>query len=274
MFDKLQPVLAVDHPELIPASVHAALVHVPTTVMAQADAAISHKQGVNGARGKNLVGAYYAPLRIIVDVDVLATLEDRFVPDGLAEVIKHALAQDRAFIDRLLDYRGSLRDPVFLEGVIRRNIELKCALMARDPQEHQEGMALQYGHTVGHPIEHLSGYRLTHGESVAIGMMVAVRVARILGVCDDETVALHERLISAYGLPTRVPDGIRTPDILAGLRYNKRYLTEGTRMALVSAPGQLWSVDGEHAIPVTDGVLADAIEQTRAVVAVPMAMGA
>lgn len=249
------------------------LVHVPTTVMAQADAAISHKQGVNGARGKNLVGAYYAPRRIIVDVDVLATLDDRYIHDGLAEVLKHALAQDPDFILRLLDHRGSKRDPRFLEAVIRRNIELKCALMAVDPQEHHEGMALQYGHTAGHPIEHLSGYRLTHGESVAIGMMVAVRVARILGACDDRTVELHERLIAAYDLPTRVPDDIRTADILAGLRYNKRYLTEGTRMALVTAPGRLWSVDGEHAIPVADGIIADAIEQCRAA-PVALALGA
>lgn len=240
------------------------LVHVPTTVMAQCDAAISHKQGVNGARGKNLVGAYYAPRRIIVDVDVLATLDDRFIPDGLAEVLKHALAQDPDFIIRLLDYKGPRRDPAFLESVIRRNIELKCALMACDPKEHRQGMALQYGHTVGHPIEHLSGYRITHGESVAIGMVVAARVARILGACDDRTVALHERLIAAYGLPTEIPAEMRTADILAGLKYNKRYLMEGTRMALVHGPGALWSVDGDYAIPVSDEVLARAIDQSRA----------
>lgn len=239
------------------------LVHVPTTVMAQCDAAISHKQGVNGSRGKNLIGAYYAPIRIIVDVEVLATLDDRAVPDGLAEALKHALAQDPDFLLRLLDHRGDRRDPAFLESVIERNIRLKCDVMARDPQEYREGMVLQYGHTVGHPIEHLSGYTLRHGECVAIGMAVAARVARLLGACDDRTVRIHDTLIAAYGLPTRVPEDIRTADIMEGLKYNKRYLTEGTRMALVTAPGRLWTVDGENAIPVADSVLARAIDLAR-----------
>ncbi len=246
------------------------LVHVPTTVMAQCDAAISHKQAVNGAHGKNLIGAYYAPKRIVVDAEVLATLDERAVPDGLAEVLKHALAQDGDFLQRLLDYKGDIRDLGFLESVIEHNIRLKCDVMATDPQEYREGMVLQYGHTVGHPVEHLSGYRLRHGECVGIGMAVAVRVARLMGACDDHTVAQHDRLISAYGLPHRIPDDIRTADIMEGLKYNKRYLTEGTRMALVKGPGTLWSVNDDYAIPVTESVLIQAIDATRADAAVAL----
>jgi 3-dehydroquinate synthase len=238
------------------------LVHVPTTLMAQCDAAISHKQGVNGARGKNLVGAYYAPRLIVVDPDLLATLRPELIPDGLAEVIKHALAQDRDYAAWLLAYDGSPRHPDFLEAVVRRNIALKCDLMARDPKELSEGMALQYGHTAGHPLEYLSGYGLWHGQAVALGMMVAARVARLLGACGDDLVALHERLLTRYGLPTRIPRGLRVPDILAAMRYNKRFLTEGTRMALLADVGRLWAVGGDHAIPVSDAVLARALEDT------------
>lgn len=238
------------------------LVHVPTTLMAQCDAAISHKQGVNGSRGKNLVGAYYPPINIAVDVEVLATLEDWLIPDGLSEVVKHALGQDPEYLQYLLDYKGSIHDPDFLETVVRKNIELKCDLMAIDPKEFREGMVLQYGHTVGHPIEFLSGYDLNHGQSVGIGMMIAVRVSRILGGCGDDIVALHERLITKYELPTRIPDSIDIDDILAMMRFNKRYLSEGTRMALVDGPGHMWSVDGDYVIPVSDAVLREAIEQT------------
>lgn len=237
------------------------LAHVPTTLMAQADAAISHKQGVNGARGKNLVGSYHAPRRIVVDVDVLATLDLRFVRDGMAEVVKHGLAQDAGYA-RWLDDDHDLRDPGFLEAVVRRNIELKCALMAQDPKELREGMALQYGHTAGHPIEYLSGYRLTHGEAVAVGMMVSARAARLMGASDlvSETAGLLRR----YGLPTVVPADLRVPDIVAAMRYNKRYLTEGTRMALLSGLGELWRVDDEFAIPVSDVVLRRAlVDSTR-----------
>ncbi len=235
------------------------LVHVPTTLMAQCDAAISHKQGVNGERGKNLVGAYYAPLKIAVDVEVLATLEDWLIPDGLSEVVKHALGQDPGYLDFLLDFDGDMHDPDFLETVVRKNIELKCELMATDPKELREGMVLQYGHTVGHPIEYLSGYALNHGQSVGIGMMVAARVSRLLGGCDDAMIALHKKVISKYELPTRIPASIQVDDILAMMRYNKRYLTEGTRMALVDGPGSLWSVDDDYAIPVSEGVLREAI---------------
>lgn len=238
------------------------LVHVPTTLMAQCDAAISHKQGVNGERGKNMVGAYYPPINIAVDVEVLATLEDWLIPDGLSEVVKHALGQDREYLDFLLDYDGAIDDPDFLEAVVRKNIELKCELMAVDPKELREGMVLQYGHTVGHPIEYLSGYDLNHGQSVGIGMMVAARVSRLLGGCDDDILELHRHVIQKYELPTRIPASIQVDDILAMMRFNKRYLTEGTRMALVDGPGTLWSVDDDYAIPVSDAVLREAIEQS------------
>ncbi len=239
-----------------------ALVHVPTTLMAQCDAAISHKQGVNGSKGKNLIGSYYAPKRIVVDPDVLSTLENWRIDDGMAEVLKHGLAQDSAYLDFLLSWDGDTRDPAFLQRVVERNIELKCDLMAVDPQEHGPGMVLQYGHTAGHPIEFLSGYSLSHGQAVAIGMMVAARVSRILGACDDSLVQMHERLISKFNLPTRIPAGIRVPDVMEGMRYNKRFLMEGTRMALVSGPGRLWSVAGDHAIPVSDTVLERALRAT------------
>ena len=235
------------------------LVHVPTTLMAQCDAAISHKQGINGSRGKNLVGAYYPPQSIAVDIDVLATLEDWLIPDGLSEVIKHALGQDPDYLQYLLDYDGAIDDPDFLEYVVRKNIELKCELVAIDPKEHREAMVLQYGHTTGHPIEYLSGYDLNHGQSVAIGMIVASRVARLLGACGDDIVELHQEVIEKFELPTTIPGAIDVDDILAAMRYNKRYLTEGTRMALVQAPGRLWSVDDDYAIPVSDEVLRQAL---------------
>ena len=238
------------------------LVHVPTTLMAQCDAAIGHKQGVNGKHGKNHVGAYYGPIRIAVDIEVLATLEDWLIPDGLSEVIKHALGQDPDYLDYLLEYDGDLRNPDFLEHVVRRNIELKCELMASDPKEFREGMVLQYGHTIGHPVEYLSGYDLNHGQSVAIGMMAAARVAKILGGWDNELVDLHEHVITKYDLPTTIPEDIDVEDIIAMTRYNKRYLTEGTRMALIDEPGYLWSVDDDYAIPVSDDVIREAVKAT------------
>jgi 3-dehydroquinate synthase len=239
------------------------LVHLPTTVMAQCDAAISHKQAINGYHGKNMVGSYYVPRLVAADVEVLATLPERLLRDGLAEVIKHAVGQDPDYVEMLLAHRGDLSDPEFLERAVRRNVELKCALAESDPKEHREAMILQYGHTVGHAVEHLTGYKLYHGESVAIGMVVAARVARLLGACNDELVELHVELCRHFGLPTEVPRNISTEDLLESLRYNKKYLTEGTRMALLADVGQLWNVEGDYAIPVSDHVLSEAVELSK-----------
>ncbi len=239
------------------------LVHLPTTLMAQDDAAISHKQGINGQRGKNLIGTYFAPRLVAVDILALQTLSDGLISDGLAEAAKHALGQDAAYAAMLLDHEGGLRDLDFLEAVVRRNVELKCAIAKNDPKEHCEGMVLQYGHTVGHAVEHLSGYRLSHGQSVAVGMMVAARVARMMGACGDGLVRVHERMLRRLGLPVCMPRSIRAEDVLLALKYNKKFLTEGTRMALLSEVGKLWSVDNEHAIPVSDHVIAEAVEAAK-----------
>ena len=235
------------------------LVHVPTTLMAQCDAAIGHKQAVNGKHGKNHIGSYYPPIRIAVDIDVLQTLEDWLIPDGLSEVVKHALGQDPEYLEYLLDYDGELRNPDFLEHVVRKNIELKCRLMATDPKEHREALVLQYGHEVGHPIEYLSGYGLNHGQSIGIGMMVSARVAQIMRGEDDRLVDLHREVIRKYELPTRIPEDMQADDIIAMTRYNKKYLMEGTRMALIDEPGELWKVNGEYGIPVPDDVIREAV---------------
>jgi len=239
------------------------LVHVPTTLMAQCDAAISHKQAVNGSRGKNLIGSYYAPARIVADIDVLGTLDDQLIADGLSEALKHGLAQDASYLEMLQEYTGDPRDPEFLLEVVRRNIELKCELMRSDPQERCEAMALQYGHAVAHALEHVSCHALSHGQSVALGMMASARIAHLVGVCDEDLVEIHRGLIARYGLPTRIPARISTHDLIEAMRWDKRRLRSGIRMALLAAPGRLWTQDASTAIPVETSTLACALEPMR-----------
>jgi 3-dehydroquinate synthase len=239
------------------------LAHVPTTLMAQCDAAIGHKQAVNGSRGKNLIGAYYAPTTIVADIDVLRTLDDRLVADGLSEVLKHALAQDASYLRMLQTYTGDPRDPGFLLAVVRRNIELKCELMRTDPQERCEAMVLQYGHAVAHALEHVSGHALSHGQSVALGMMTSARVACLLGLGDENLVEVHRALITRYGLPTRIPTEVATSDVIDAMRWDKRRLQSSIRMALVASPGRIWRNDCNPAIPVAASTLARALEHMR-----------
>ncbi len=239
------------------------LIHLPTSLMAQCDAAISHKQAINGAYGKNMVGSYYSPRMVLVDVETLRTLDERLIPDGLAEVIKHALCQEPDYVDYLLSHSGDFtRDIDFLEEVVTRNVRLKCELVHLDPRELSVGMVMQYGHTLGHPVEHLSGYSLYHGESIAIGMVVAARVSRILNICDDNLPRIHVELMKKYRLPTDIPPGISVDGLIEAMKYNKRYLTEGTRMSLLQDIGKPWVVNGRTVIPVPNGIIREAITQT------------
>jgi 3-dehydroquinate synthase len=240
------------------------LVHVATTLMAQCDAAIGHKQAVNGSRGKNLIGSYYAPTKIVADIDVLATLDDDLVADGLSEVLKHALAQDASYLEFLQGYTGDPRDPEFLLAIVRRNIDLKCGLMRTDPEERCEGMVLQYGHAVAHALEHVSGHALSHGQSVALGMMASARTAQLVGVCNEGLVETHRALITRYGLPTRIPAEISPHDLIEAMRWDKRRLRSDIRMALLAAPGRLWTRHGSTAIPIETSTLACALEPMRA----------
>jgi len=245
------------------------LIHFPTTLLAQCDAAISHKQAVNAPHGKNLVGSYYAPIRIIVDPDVLQTLDDWLLPDGMGEIVKHALCQDSTLLKMLDDYDGPLTDPAFLERVVRRTIELKCQVIDIDPKEKREAVVLVYGHTLGHPIEAISHRPgslccLSHGQAVAIGCVVAARVAVKMGLCDHAVIQRTVDLCKKYELPTVVPADQSVDRIMAKLPYNKTWTQEGTVMALLEDIGRLFNVDQSYLLPVSESVIREAVTETMA----------
>merc|ERR1711907_479304 len=245
------------------------LIHFPTTLLAQCDAAISHKQAVNAPHGKNLVGSYYAPIRIVVDPDVLQTLDDWLLPDGMGEIVKHALCQDATLLKMLDEYDGPLTDPAFLERVVRRTIELKCQVIDIDPKEKREAVVLVYGHTLGHPIEaiiHRPGSLccLPHGQAVAIGCVVAARVAVKMGLCDHAVIQRTVDLCKKYELPTVVPADQSVDRIMAKLPYNKTWTQEGTVMALLEDIGRLFNVDQSYLLPVSESVIREAVTETMA----------
>ncbi len=235
------------------------LIHIPTSTMAQVDAAIDFKQAVNSNQGKNLIGAYHPASYILIDPETIKTLDERHVRNGLAESIKHALAQDKAFFDWLMTGEYSIKDIAFWEEVIRRTIALKVPLLNGEQVGVNE-MGPQYGHSVGHAIEHLSGYEILHGEAVTIGMCVSAEIARLIGVCDDATVEAHYEACKRFGLPTRVPETILVEDVLNTIRFDKHYLGKLPRMGLTSEVGKLWEDRGEVAIPIDYPIIAKAIQ--------------
>ena len=239
-------------------------ISIPTTVLSQCDAAIALKQGVNGPGGKNLLGSFYPPFRVVVDPEVLRTLDKRYVSDGLAEAIKQALAQDKKFFRFFKNYTGSIRDLSFLERVIRTSGGLKLRSIEKDFYEDAGALVYQYGHEIGHALEYLSGYHLGHGEAVAIGMRVSAELAELLNIAAPGLVAEHLEMLSKYGLPTDVPADVSASDIIQTLRYNKKFHGGEARFVLVCRIGELWHEHGRYTVPVGDALIHEAVERSRA----------
>lgn len=192
-----------------------AWVNLPTTVLAMADASLGGKVGVDLPEGKNLVGAFHPPTLILSDTATLATLPPSEVRGGLAEVIKSGVIGDADLFERL--ERGGID----LEPAIARAAAVKVGVVISDPYEHGERAALNLGHTIGHGVEAASGFRLSHGECVAIGMAAACRLAEDLGVAEAGLAARMEACLQRAGLPLRCP-GLDPAAIRAAMASDKK----------------------------------------------------
>jgi 3-dehydroquinate synthase len=219
------------------------LIQVPTTLTAQVDAAIGGKTAVNLPEGKNLVGTFSQPLAVLADVDVLATLEERDYRSGLAEVAKYALTLDEELLSMLERDPGPIarRDAVALEDVVARCVAAKARVVAEDERDASARLVLNYGHTVGHALERLDAFRgRTHGEAVALGMVVAAALAESRGSAAGVR-ARTERLLASLGL---APGGDLPPasEVLGCLRLDKKY-RGGVRFVLLEDVGRPVVVD-------------------------------
>jgi len=181
-------------------------VQLPTTVLAQVDASIGGKTAIDHPLGKNMIGAFHQPRLVVVDPAVARTLPEREFRSGLAEVAKHGIVLEAEYFAELeRDVKRLLtRELGVLERIIGGSCRLKASVVERDERESELRHVLNYGHTIGHALEAATGYaRFAHGEAVSLGIVAEARLARRLGIADDETVARQERLLEALGLPIR-----------------------------------------------------------------------
>lgn len=184
-------------------------VQVPTTLLSQVDSSVGGKTAVNHPRGKNLIGAFYQPQLVVIDVATLQTLDPREVSAGLAEVIKYGVIRDADFFVWLEEHQELLRqgDPDALVYAIRKSCQIKADIVEIDERESSIRAHLNFGHTFGHAIENIAGYgQWKHGEAVAVGMVIAARIALAKGLCCKDDVARLVRLLRAVDLPVDPPD--------------------------------------------------------------------
>ncbi|MGJ3249998.1 MAG: 3-dehydroquinate synthase [Elainellaceae cyanobacterium] len=213
------------------------VVQVPTSLLAMVDASIGGKTGVNHPRGKNLIGAFHQPRCVLIDPDVLQTLPEREFRAGMAEVIKYGVIWDSTLFQQLetasqLDRLHDISNPL-LQTILTRSCQAKAQVVSKDEKEAGLRAILNYGHTIGHAVESLTGYcRVNHGEAVAIGMVAAGQIAVEIGLWDQEACDRQVALIHKTKLPTQLPDGPEIEAILASLQTDKKVKAGKVRFVL------------------------------------------
>ncbi|MBC7600994.1 MAG: 3-dehydroquinate synthase [Polaromonas sp.] len=219
-------------------------VQVPTTLLAQVDSSVGGKTAINHPLGKNMVGAFYQPQRVICDLDVLQTLAPRELSAGLAEIIKYGPIADMAFFDWIEANLDALltRVPDALAYAIQRSCEIKAAVVSQDERETGLRAILNFGHTFGHAIESGLGYgQWLHGEGVGCGMVMAGSLSQKLGLVDHAFVGRLRTLVQRAGLPVTGPR--LAPSDSAGrylelMRIDKKAEAGEIRFVVIEAPGQ------------------------------------
>jgi 3-dehydroquinate synthase len=208
---------------------------IPTTLLSQVDSSVGGKTGMDRRQGKNLVGTFWQPSAVLIDPSTLATLPMREVRAGLAEVVKTGVILDAELFARLERDADALlaRDPVVLTEVIARCVRIKADVVEQDERE-EKGLRriLNFGHTVGHAVEQVTGFdRYLHGEAVAIGMGVAARLSEQRGFCSSEDARRIETLLTRLGLEHEVPAGLDREALTRAIALDKK--AERTKVAYI-----------------------------------------
>jgi 3-dehydroquinate synthase len=226
-------------------------IQLPTTLLAQVDSSIGGKVGINFSGKKNMVGSFYQPRAIISDVSLLKTLPPAEMRNGLAEVVKYALAMDKGLF-RILDKKEKGEfNAAELVDIVRRCGTLKASIVEADETERSGQRAiLNFGHTVGHALEAVTKFKnFSHGQAVAVGMVAAARISQEKGHLGADSVASIERLLSRLGLPTSCP-GVKPDDLISAIRFDKKTTLGKTGWVLLEGIGK-----GVVNQPVEEGII-------------------
>ncbi len=210
---------------------------LPTSLLSMVDASLGGKTGVDLPAGKNLVGAFHPPQFVLTDTTGLATLPEREWQGGLAEVVKHGVIADPQLFQ--LCEQGLLPLQGEAEALVRRAMRVKVEIINQDPYEQGIRASLNLGHTIGHAVEHLSGFRLSHGEAVAIGTVAEARLAEEMALAEQGLAAEIAGVLTGLGLPVEIPQEMDTQEIIGVLQLDKKKKGGKVRFALPVQIGQV-----------------------------------
>ncbi len=236
-------------------------VQIPTTLVACVDSSIGGKTAVDTPHGKNLIGAFHQPWRVYIDVDTLLSLHQKEIREGLAEVIKYGVIKDEglfSFLESNLDLVFSY-DREALTHIIKRGCEIKAEVVEKDERESNLRKILNFGHTIGHAVENLSRYRITHGEAISIGMIAEGRLALEMGLWKEDQLERLTDLIRKAGLPTRVPADMDIKDIVNTMKLDKKSRGGQIEMVLPAGIGRMAQKNGSYGLRIEESLISKVI---------------
>jgi len=217
-------------------------IQIPTTLLSQVDSSVGGKTGVNHYLGKNMIGAFYQPRLVWIDIATLRTLPKRELLCGVAEIIKYGIIWD----EELLGFMEKKRDAIMnydddaLRFIIKRSCEIKAEVVSKDEREGGLRAILNYGHTIGHAVETETKYaRFLHGEAIAIGMYLGARLSEKMGLINEQEVARIRSVIDAYGLPSQLPEDLDADKLVAHMKLDKKTVAGKMKFILPEKIGKV-----------------------------------
>jgi 3-dehydroquinate synthase len=265
------------------------VVQIPTTTVAQADSAIGGKTGVDSSVSKNAFGAFWHPAAVYIDIATLITLDDRQFRAGLVESIKHALIADSKYFDFLEQNLDAIlrREQSVLEQVAHFNCKIKGSIVEADPDEKNQRRILNYGHTIGHAVEAASGYKLLHGEAVAIGIIGAGFIEIEMQLSQQGRLERIQKVFEKLGVPVKLPKDLAdatlrssdssilrssataedgslrstSKDLIALIKHDKKAIKKWPKFVLISDIGHVYCQDGQWAVNVSLEVVERALHK-------------
>lgn len=240
-------------------------IQIPTTLLAMLDSSVGGKTGINTDQGKNLIGAFWQPKTVVSDVSLLKTLPKRQKINGLIEAIKMFLTSDTLsliFVENHLADILQCNESILVE-LVYRAVKIKAEIVENDEKEHHQRVILNFGHTIGHALEHLTQYRLLHGYAVALGILFEAKIAEIMGLLKQENFQRIALLLKKLGILSSSIHAFDIDAIIQSTQVDKKKRNEKIQYVLLQNIGKVYEANHQFAHPVTDAIVRDAYQALK-----------
>jgi 3-dehydroquinate synthase len=240
-------------------------VQVPTSLLAMIDSSIGGKTAVDTKYGKNLIGAFYQPIKVYIDINFLQTLPKEEVLNGLAELIKHGIIMDKELFYFMEKYNKEIlnKDKEILTYLIKESCKIKSEIVEKDEKETGLRQILNFGHTIAHAIEKVSDYKLKHGSGVSIGMCVEAKISNKLNFLEDYDYTRIVQLLKSFKLPTKIPSELTYKKIINAAKLDKKSRLGIPRFVLLKEIGKVRKFQNKYSFQVDEKIIKKSVKECK-----------